>query len=127
MLKNSGQRSILPLLLAVILAPAGCSVRSQNPGSATPVASAAPAARPHCSDRVDRARTGNLVGSVLGTIAASVIGSPFLAVFYKSAGLVMGFASDSPCTKADDPPADGVRVVEKADSPAPSAIIEEQL
>lgn len=98
--KGVGCRGILALLLAIMLALPACAARSHNSGNPPAVASAAPAPQPHCADRVDRAKAGGMVGTVLGTIAASVFGSPALGIFYKGAGYVMGFASGSPCAKA---------------------------
>ncbi len=113
-------------LVFVVSGLPGCAARSQNPANPAPVAAAAPANTPHCSDRVDRARTGNLVGTVLGTLAATLLGSPLLAVFYKTAGYVIGFASDSPCAKRDVP-AQADAAVQKAELPAPATISEEGL
>ncbi|MEK6613982.1 MAG: hypothetical protein AABZ66_03770, partial [Candidatus Binatota bacterium] len=70
---------------------------------------------------MDRAKTGGFVGSVLGTIAASVIGSPFLGVFYQTAGYVMGFASSSPCPSTNSQPQSGESL--KAADPPPGATI----
>ncbi|MBI2210896.1 MAG: hypothetical protein HYV05_08555 [Deltaproteobacteria bacterium] len=92
-------RSTLALLLAIGLALPACAARSQRPGNSAAVASAQPA-QPRCADRVDRAKTGGMVGSVLGTIAASLFGTPALGIAYQGAGYVMGFASGSPCAKA---------------------------
>lgn len=88
------------------------------------MATASASVTPHCSDRVDRARTGNLVGTVLGTVAASLIGSPFLGVFYRAAGYVMGFASGNPCAQSSAP-VNGDEPAEKA-APIPSPVIEEE-
>lgn len=118
-------RAPLLILLAVTLFVPGCAMRKQNPSGEAPVSTVAAATTPHCSDRVDRARTGNLVGGVLGTIAASLIGSPFLGVFYRTAGLVIGFASGSPkCPKADSP-AESNGSVNRAE-PSSSAVIAEE-
>lgn len=97
-------RSIPALLLAIGLALPACAARNQRPGNSAAVASApqAPAQppQPRCADRVDRAKTGGMVGSVLGTIAASLFGTPALGIAYQGAGYVMGFASGSPCARA---------------------------
>lgn len=120
-------RSLLLILLTVTLLAPGCALRGQNASSATPVASVAAVTTPRCSDRADRARTGGFVGGVLGTVAASLIGSPFLGIFYKTAGYVMGFASGNPkCPKADSPakPNGSVSETEASSSPV---IVEEEL
>jgi len=117
--------SLLFIFLAVTFLGSGCALRKQNSANPAPVASVAPSVTPRCSDRVDRAKTGGFVGSVLGTIAASVIGSPFLGVFYQTAGYVMGFASASPCPKAN-PPAQSNGSGNKP-QPPPSVIGEEDL
>ena len=118
---------VVGFLVLVVLVLPGCAARSQNPATPAPLAAAAPANTPHCSDRVDRARTGNLVGTVLGTLAASLIGSPFLGVFYRAAGYVIGFASDSPkCPKADSP-AQSNGSGDKPEPSSPVVIAEEGL
>lgn len=89
-------RSIPALLLAIALALPACAARNQHPGNTAAVASA----QPRCADRVDRAKTGGMVGTVLGTIAASLFGTPALGIAYQGAGYVMGFASGSPCARA---------------------------
>ena len=123
-------RLIPALLLAIALALPACAARSQRPGNSAAVASApqAPAQppQPRCADRVDRAKTGGMVGSVLGTIAASLFGTPALGIAYQGAGYVMGFASGSACAKAP-PQVEAAKAVEKVDLPAPSAIREEPL
>lgn len=124
--KGVGCHGVLALLLAIMLALPACAARSHNSGNPPAVASAAPAPQPRCADRVDRAKTGGMVGTVLGTIAASVFGSPALGIFYHGAGYVMGFASGSPCAKAP-PQVESTKAVEKVDLPVSSAIREEQL
>ena len=71
-----------------------------------------------------REKMGGFVGSVLGTIAASVIGSPFLGVFYQTAGYVMGFASSSPCPSTNSQPQSSESL--KAADPPPGATIGEE-
>ena len=120
-------RLIPALLLAIALALPACAARSQRPGNSTAVASAPQApAQPRCADRVDRAKTGGMVGSVLGTIAASLFGTPALGIAYQGAGYIMGFASGSACAKAP-PRVEAAKAVEKVDLPAPSVISEESL
>ena len=120
-------RAPLLILLAAALLVPGCALRKLNSPGATPVASVAAPITPHCSDRVDRAKTAGFVGGVLGTIAASLIGSPFLGVFYRTAGYVMGFASSSPkCPKADSP-AESNGTVNKTEEFPSAAIVEEEL
>jgi hypothetical protein len=41
------------------------------------------------------------VGTVVGTVAASLIGSPLIGGAYKVAGYVIGFASGDACRRAD--------------------------
>ena len=121
---------MLALLLAVALALPACAARNQRPGNTAAVASApqAPAQppQPRCADRVDRSKTGGMVGTVLGTIAASLFGTPALAIAYQGAGYVMGFASGSPCAKSA-PEVEAAKAVEKVDLPPPSVIREEPL
>ena len=117
---------LLFIFLAVTFLGPGCALRKQNSANPTPSASVAPSVTPRCSDRVDRARTGNLVGTVLGTIAASVIGSPFLGVFYKTAGYVLGFASSSPCPRTNSQPQSSDSLKE-ADPPPGATIGEEEI
>ncbi len=62
----------------------------------------------------------------MGTIAASLFGTPALGIVYQGAGYVMGFASGSPCAKAA-PQFEAATAVEKVDLPPPSAIREEPL
>ena len=116
-------RFIPALLLAIALALPACAARSQRPGNSAAVASPP---QPRCADRVDRAKTGGMVGSVLGTIAASLFGTPALGIAYQGAGYVMGFASGSACAKAP-PRVEAAKAVEKVDLPAPSVISEESL
>ena len=124
---SKGIRAPLLILFAATLLVPGCALRKQNSPSATPVASVAPPITPHCSDRVDRAKTAGFVGGVLGTIAASLIGSPFLGVFYRTAGYVMGFASSNPkCPKADTT-AESDGSVNKAEPSSSAVIVEEEL
>jgi len=115
---------LLFIFLAVTFLGSGCALRKQNSANPAPSASAAPSITPRCSDRVDRAKTGGFVGSVLGTIAASVIGSPFLGVFYQTAGYVMGFASSSPCPSTNSQPQSSESL--KAADPPPGATIGEE-
>lgn len=124
--KRRGRRLVLPLLLVAGLAMPACSLRGQSYGNGSEAASASQAKAPRCTDRVDRARVGGFVGTVLGTIAASVIGSPALGFFYKGAGYVMGFASGSPCVKTE-PPAETNKAVEESDSPPSPPITVEEL
>ncbi len=118
-------RSIPALLLTIALALPACAARSQRPGNS---AAAAPQAQVRCADRVDRAKAGGMVGSVLGTIAAGLFGTPALAIAYQGAGYVMGFASGSACAKAQ-PQIEAAKgsEVEKVALPAPSVISEEPL
>lgn len=102
----------------------GCALRNQTSANVAPVASVAPSKTQHCSDRVDRSRTGGFVGGVLGTVAASLVGSPFLGVLYKTAGYVIGFASEGRCPK-ETPPEGRSAALKNAD-PDPSAGIGEE-
>lgn len=65
------------------------------------VATASASQPKHCPDRLERAKTGGFLGSVFGTLAASVLGSPILGGAYQVAGYAMGFASAETCAKAE--------------------------
>ena len=120
-------RAVFFTLLAMTLVLPGCALRNQTSANVAPVASEAPSKTQHCSDRVDRSRTGGFVGGVLGTVAASLVGSPFLGVLYKTAGYVIGFASENPqCPKAGSP-AESNGPVNRAEPSSSAVIVEEEL
>ena len=105
----------------------GCALRNQTSANVAPVASVVPSKAQHCPDRVDRSRTGGFVGGVLGTVAASLIGSPFLGVLYRTAGSVIGFASEGNCPNREAPPEGKSAPLKNADPRSSAAIGEEDL
>lgn len=112
--------------MALTFVSGGCAVRSSAQVDAPPVKSTAPSVTRHCPDRVERASTGGLVGGVAGLVAASLIGSPFIAGAYKLAGYVIGFASADPCYNGD-PALGATPSEEKARPSVASKIAEENL
>jgi hypothetical protein len=52
-----------------------------------------------CSTWLNRGRAGGTVGSVVGFIVASAIGSPVLGILFQVAGYGAGFAAADPCKK----------------------------
>jgi hypothetical protein len=54
---------------------------------------------PPCSTRLNRGRAGGTVGSVVGFIVASAIGSPVLGILFQVAGYGAGFAAADTCKK----------------------------
>lgn len=123
-------RLVFLLALALTSFLSGCALRNKTPRDAAPVASTKPAMAQHCPDRVQRASTGGLVGTVLGTVAGSLIGGPFVGGIYKAAGYVIGFTSADTCRKGDLPPETNRSL--KTDQPSPflapsSGISEEDL
>lgn len=120
-------RAMFFILLAMTLALPGCALRNQTSANVAPVASVAPRKTPHCSDRVDRSKTGGFVGGVLGTVAASLVGSPLVGVFYRAAGYVIGFASENPqCPKAGSA-SERNGSVNGAEPSSSAVIVEEEL
>lgn len=80
----------------------------------------------HCPDRVQKASTGGFVGTVLGTVAASLIGGPLVGGIYKAAGYVIGFASADTCRKGDSPLETNGSLKTSSTSLAPSSEISEE-
>ncbi|GEM_PF-5411291 len=87
---------------------AGCSTTTgrkglgPRPGSPEYYAelnSGEPKKPPPCSTWLNRGRAGGTVGSVVGFIAASAIGSPVLGILFQVAGYGAGFAAADPCKK----------------------------
>jgi len=86
---------------------------------------------PPCSTQLNRGRAGGTVGSVVGFIAASALGSPVLGILYQVAGYGVGFAAADPCKKNALTTAHAKNSTEqRADShayAAPEKITEEEL
>ena len=93
-------------LLSLVLV-AGCAPTNGRVGLRPPANSAQVAAQPNsdqaqpakCTSRLNRTRAGGTVGSVVGFIAASALGSPLLGILYQVGGYAVGFASADPCRK----------------------------
>ena len=90
------------------LAAAGCSTttgrKGLGPRPGTPeyyaeLNSGEPKKPPPCSTWLNRGRAGGTVGSVVGFIVASAIGSPVLGILFQVAGYGAGFAAADPCKK----------------------------
>ncbi len=92
---------VLLFVFALVLVAPGCALRNQSSRRASPVAPRNASSASRCPDRVERAKVGGFVGTVFGTVAASLIGSPFIGGLYQVAGYVMGFASGDACQKRD--------------------------
>jgi hypothetical protein len=116
---------ILKISTLCVLLVAGCAPTNGRYGLRPPVNSApaqtnsadAQAARP-CPDRIKRARVGGTVGSVVGFVAASALGSPLMGILYQVAGYGAGFASADNCRKET---ATVARATAQAPSGAPVA------
>lgn len=54
---------------------------------------------PPCSTWLNRGRAGGTVGSVVGFIVTSAIGSPVLGILFQVAGYGAGFLAADPCKK----------------------------
>jgi hypothetical protein len=91
-------RLVQVCLLSGLLA-AGCAPVNGHRGLPPPGTAARAPAADHCSSRLNRTRAGGTVGSVVGFIAASALGSPLLGIFYQVGGYAIGFASADPCRK----------------------------
>ena len=119
----------LLLLCAVIIA--GCSTtngrKGMGPRPGTPEyaaqANSGEPKAPACSTWLNRTRAGGTVGSVVGFIAASAVGTPALGLIYTAAGYAAGAASADKCKKAIKP-ADGA---EAHSRPSTAKILEEEL
>src|SRR5881409_554631 len=98
---------MIQIWLLCVLITAGCATTSGRRGLAPQTNSAqsgagpesAEAENPNCPSRFNRTRAGGTVGSVVGFIAASALGSPLLGILYSVGGYAVGFASADPCKK----------------------------
>jgi hypothetical protein len=113
----------LGISLVCFLLMAGCAPTNGRYGLRPPTNSAQTAAQTnsaqaqgsqHCPDRLNRTRAGGTVGSVVGFVAASALGSPLLGILYQVAGYGAGFASADNCRKE-------TATVARATAQAPSA------
>jgi hypothetical protein len=95
-------------ILSVCVLLAGCATtngrkgmgpRPGTPEYAAQAQSGEPKAPPPCSTWLNRGRAGGTVGSVVGFIAASALGSPALGLLYTAVGYGAGFASADKCQK----------------------------
>lgn len=77
----------------------GMGPRPGTPEYASQMNSAEAKAPPPCSTWLNRGRAGGTVGSVVGFIAASAVGTPVLGLLYTAAGYGAGFASAPNCKK----------------------------
>src|SRR5689334_10837651 len=98
----------LALVLSVCLVLAGCATsngrkgmgpRPGTPEYAAQANSGEPKAPPPCSSWLNRGRAGGTVGSVVGFLAASALGSPVFGLLFTAAGYGAGFASADRCKK----------------------------
>lgn len=112
--------------LACAFLGVGCAPRNPSLAAANTAAPARTPTAQHCPDRVDRARVGGFVGTIVGALAATLIGAPFLAGTYKVAGYVMGFASGSSCPKGDTA-VEPKGAIDQAELPASTEIKQEDL
>jgi hypothetical protein len=125
----------LRLLVIGCLLLAACSTtngrKGMGPRPGTPeyeaqANSGTPKQPPPCSTWLNRTRAGGTVGSVVGFIAASAIGTPALGLVYTAAGYAVGAASADRCKKQNEAAA-------KAGGKSPAAppvtakIVEEEL
>lgn len=97
---------LLCLLVAACSTSNGRKGMGPRPGSPEAIAEAnsgQPKAPPPCPTMLNRARAGGAVGSVLGFIAASAIGSPVMGLLYQVAGYGVGAASVDRCKEKDAP------------------------
>ena len=126
-------RRTVGFFFAGILLLSSCAPRSERTVPAASASAKAPAAGPHCPDRVDRAKTGGFVAGLFGTAIATLVGSPVLGVLYQVAGYGIGFASADACKKQEVAaeqavltPQNGQVAVEKAvlNSPKPEVAVE---
>ena len=83
-------------------------------------------APPPCSTWVNRGRAGGTVGTVVGFVAASALGTPVLGILYTAAGYGAGFASADNCKKQDAAVA-STHAAGANPPPAPAKIVEEEL
>lgn len=100
---TSSSQIFFSCALALTFFSAGCALQSSGRVDAPPVNSGASSVSRFCPDRVQRASTGGFVSGVVGTVAASLIGSPLFGGVYQLAGYVIGFTSADTCRKGDAP------------------------
>lgn len=100
----------LGIILVCFLLVTGCAATNGRYGLRPPThateaqaKSAGASAAPRCPDRINRARAGGTVGSVVGFVAASALGSPLLGILYNVAGYGAGFASADNCKNQKAP------------------------
>jgi hypothetical protein len=91
--------------------------RANSPETKTP---------PPCSTWLNRTRAGGTVGSVVGFIAASAIGTPALGLVYTAAGYAAGAASADKCKKQNEAAAKAAGKSPAA-PPVTAKIVEEEL
>ncbi|HKA33274.1 MAG TPA: hypothetical protein VKH64_08690 [Candidatus Binatia bacterium] len=77
----------------------GLGPRPGTPEYYAELNSGEPKKPPPCSTWLNRGRAGGTVGSVVGFIVASAIGSPVLGILFQVAGYGAGFAAADPCKK----------------------------
>ena len=126
---------VLGISMFCFLLVAGCAPTNGRYGlrpttnSAPAQASTADAAQGarHCPDRIKRMRAGGTVGSVVGFIAASALGSPLLGILYQVAGYGAGFASADHCKKDNAAVATAQAPNASPTTPASDKIAEEDL
>lgn len=126
-------------ILSVCILLSGCATtngrkgmgpRPGTPEYAAQANSGEPKAQPPCSTWVNRGRAGGTVGSVVGFVAASALGSPVAGLLYAAAGYGAGFASADTCKKEPVAAAHAPNATDAAPShpsPPTAAIAEEEL
>lgn len=101
------------------------AAQANSTHTAAPTSAARVPASSHCPDRLNRTRAGGTVGSVVGLVAASALGSPLLGILYQVGGYAAGFASADPCAKQNAPGTGVTTQTANADAPIPLAKIAE--
>lgn len=118
----------LPLLAACSTTNGrkGMGPRPGTPENEAQASSGAPKQPPPCSTWLNRTRAGGTVGSVVGFIAASAVGTPALGLIYTAAGYAAGAASADRCKKQNEAAA---KAADKSPStpPVTAQIVEEEL
>ena len=126
-------------MLSICILFAGCSTtngrkgmgpRPGTPEYAAQAQSGQPKGPPPCSSWLNRGRAGGTVGSVVGFIAASALGTPALGILYTVAGYGAGFARADKCKKTAVATAQASNASDAAPShrpPATATIAEEEL
>jgi hypothetical protein len=97
---------LLCLLISSCSTTNGRKGMGPRPGSPEAIAEAnsgRPKTPPSCPTMLNRARAGGAVGSVLGLIAASALGSPVMGLLYQVAGYGVGAASTDSCKNKEAP------------------------